>query len=229
MNALSLKWMLPVAACLALGAGPLAAQEPSPSPSPTPYTPPLPEPAGAEHHHAMAAHHANAIQHSKALHHHAATAKTINKEVAKEHAEEAGRSIERKIVPVKARNAREFDDAFTRMIQAGAGALVVCGSPSFSSESRTLIALAARHAIPASYDIRDYVAAGGLISYSASFTGAYRQAGVYAGRILKGAKPSELPVLQPTTFELVINLKTARALGLTVPLTLQAAAEEVIE
>ena len=94
MNALSLKWMLPVAACLALGAGPLAAQEPSPSPSPTPYTPPLPEPAGAEHHHAMAAHHANAIQHSKALHHHAATAKTINKEVAKEHAEEAGRSIE---------------------------------------------------------------------------------------------------------------------------------------
>ena len=143
--------------------------------------------------------------------------------------EEAGRSIERKIVPVKARNAREFDDAFTRMIQAGAGALVVCGSPSFSSESRTLIALAARHAIPASYDIRDYVAAGGLISYSASFTGAYRQAGVYAGRILKGAKPSELPVLQPTKFELVINLPTAKALGLTVPDKLLVAADEVIE
>jgi len=143
--------------------------------------------------------------------------------------EEAGRTIERKIVAVKATNEREFDRAFTRIIEAGAGGLVLCGSPFFSSESRTLIALAARHAIPTIYDIRDYPAAGGLISYSASFTDAYRQAGVYAGRILKGAKPSELPVLQPTTFELVINLKTAKVLGLTVPLTLQAAADEVIE
>jgi putative ABC transport system substrate-binding protein len=143
--------------------------------------------------------------------------------------EEAGHTIERKIVAVKAGNEREVEGAFTRIVQAGAGALVVCGSPSFTSESRTLVALAARHAIPAIYDIRDYVAAGGLISYSASFTDAYRQAGVYAGRILKGAKPSELPVLQPTTFELAINLKTAKALGLTVPLTLQASANEVIE
>jgi putative tryptophan/tyrosine transport system substrate-binding protein len=143
--------------------------------------------------------------------------------------EEAGRTIGRKIVPVNARNAREFDDAFARVIQAGAGALVVCGSPSFTSERRTLVALARRHAIPTIYDIRDYVAAGGLISYSASFTNAYRQAGVYAGRILKGAKPSELPVLQPSTFELAINLKTAKGLGLTVPLTLQASADEVIE
>jgi putative tryptophan/tyrosine transport system substrate-binding protein len=143
--------------------------------------------------------------------------------------EEAGHTVERKIVAVKARNEREFDGAFTKIVQAGAGALVVCGSPSFTSERRTLIALAARHAIPTIYDIRDYVAAGGLISYSASFTDAYRQAGVYAGRILKGAKPSELPVLQPTTFELAINLKTAKGLGLTVPLTLQASADEVIE
>jgi putative ABC transport system substrate-binding protein len=143
--------------------------------------------------------------------------------------EEAGRTLERKIVAVQAANEREFDGAFTRMIQAGAGALVVCGSPSFTSDSRTLVALAARHAIPAIYDIRDYVPAGGLISYSASFTGAYRQAGVYAGRILKGAKPSELLVLQPTTFELVINLKTAKELGLAVPPGLLVAADEVIE
>jgi ABC-type uncharacterized transport system substrate-binding protein len=143
--------------------------------------------------------------------------------------EEAGRSIERKIVAVKAENEREFDSAFARMVQAGASALVVFGSPFFTSESRTLVALAARHNIPAIYDLRDYVAAGGLISYSASFTGAYRQAGVYAGRILNGAKPSELPVLQPTAFELVINLKTARALGLTVPLIMQMTADEVIE
>ena len=119
--------------------------------------------------------------------------------------EEAGRTLGRKVVAVKAENEREFDGAFTRIVQAGAGALVVCGSPSFTSESRTLVALAARHNIPAIYDVRDYVAAGGLISYSASVTGAYRQAGVYAGRILKGAQPSELPVLQPTAFELVIN------------------------
>jgi ABC-type uncharacterized transport system substrate-binding protein len=143
--------------------------------------------------------------------------------------EEACRTIGQRIVLVNAGNERELDAAFTSIVQAGAGALVVIGSPLFTSESQTLVALSARHAIPTIYDLRDYVAAGGLISYSASFTDAYRQAGVYAGRILKGAKPSELPVLQPITFELAINLKTAKALGLTFPPSLRLRADEVIE
>ena len=143
--------------------------------------------------------------------------------------EDAARGIGQKIAPVNVASEHEFDAAFATIGRAGAGALVVIGSPFFTSQSRTLVALSARHAIPTIYDLRDYVAVGGLISYSASFTDAYRQAGVYAGRILKGAKPSELPVLQPTAFELAINLKTAKALGLTFPPSFRLRADEVIE
>jgi putative ABC transport system substrate-binding protein len=144
-------------------------------------------------------------------------------------AEAAGRAVGRQVLTVKASSELEFNAAFSKMVQAGAGALLVSGGPLFLSHRRQLVALAARYALPASYVTRQYPEAGGLMSYGPSQTDAYRRAGIYAGRILRGEKPGDLPVQLPTKFDLVINLGTAKAFGFDVPDRLLALADEVIE
>jgi putative ABC transport system substrate-binding protein len=143
--------------------------------------------------------------------------------------DEAARTVGQQIYVVNASTEQDIDAAFASLSQQGIGALISGVDPFFDTRRDKIIALAAHHAVPTIYGQRAYAVAGGLMSYAPSFTEAYRQAGIYVGRILKGEKPADLPVVQPTKYELVINLKTAKALGLKVPVSMQLLADEVIE
>jgi putative ABC transport system substrate-binding protein len=152
-----------------------------------------------------------------------------NTEAEQQDVEAAALTTGQQLVIVEVGSDRDIEAAFPVFLQRGAGALFVGSGPFLNSRRERLVALAAHHALPATYALREFAIAGGLMTYGASQSDAYRQAGVYAGRILKGDRPGDLPVIQSSKFEFVINLRTAKTLGLTVPLTLQAAADEVIE
>jgi putative tryptophan/tyrosine transport system substrate-binding protein len=143
--------------------------------------------------------------------------------------QDAATSVGVELTAVAVADENEFDGAFARFLREGASALLVSADPYFNARRARLIGLAARHHLPAIYEFREFALAGGLMSYGSNLANAYRQVGDYTGRILKGAKPAELPVLQPTVFELVINVGTAKALGFPIPPTLLARADEVIE
>jgi putative ABC transport system substrate-binding protein len=141
----------------------------------------------------------------------------------------AAQALGRQLIVLEGRSSREIETAFSTLVERGAGALVVGVSPFLFDNWEKILALAAYHMIPTIYPFREFVLNGGLMSYAGDTRGAYRQAGVYVGRILKGTKPADLPVQLSSRFELVINVKTAKALGITIPRTLYALATEVIE
>ena len=143
--------------------------------------------------------------------------------------ERAAETIGQRLFISRANNDLEMDAAFALLVQQRVGALLAVGNPYFDTRRDRIIAFAARNRLPAMYHFREYAVAGGLISYGPSITDGYRQAGIYSGRILEGAKPADLPVVQPTKFEFVINLKAAQTLLLEIPPTLLASADEVIE
>jgi putative tryptophan/tyrosine transport system substrate-binding protein len=155
--------------------------------------------------------------------------KNPNAESNTKEIEAAGRATGQHIEIVNAASKGDFDAAFATMVERRVEGIIFSGDPLFTSERVQLVALAASHRLPTVYQWREFVTSGGLISYGTSQTTSYHQAGLYAGRILKGARPVDLPVQQPTKFELVINLKTAKTLGIVIPPTLLARADEVIE
>lgn len=144
-------------------------------------------------------------------------------------AQEAARTLGIDLQILNASNDQEVEAAFARLAGLKAGAIIVAGEPYFDSRRSAIVELAARHAIPASYSFRENVAMGGLLSYGTNLNESYRNSGIYCGRILKGEKPADLPVVQPTKFEMTINLKTAKTLGLAIPPALLTGADEVIE
>jgi putative ABC transport system substrate-binding protein len=158
-----------------------------------------------------------------------ADARFPNVEETADDATAAARALGRQLIVLKVASAPEFDAAFATLVQRQAGALCIGPYPIFSTNRDRLVALAARHKIPTIYFTRDFATDGGLISYGASVVDAYRLCGVYVGQILKGAKPADLPVQTPTRYETVLNLKTAKALGLAIPPSVLAIADEVIE
>jgi putative tryptophan/tyrosine transport system substrate-binding protein len=155
--------------------------------------------------------------------------KNVNAEAQLDDLREAARAIGQQLLILNVSAERDFNAAFTMLVERRADGLIVGADPMFVSTRDRLVTLAAHSAIPAIYELREMSTAGGLMSYGTSLSEAFRRLGVYTGRILKGAKPADLPIVQPTKFELVINLKTAKALGLTIPPSLIARADEVIE